>query len=94
MRSKLAEICISATKGISSKRTKQKEQELDRKQLDVRVENDGHLFVGCSVQPAFLGHNSLEHKLSLVEDPEASWTEGCQEGRKTWEESPEEEGEF
>lgn len=40
-------------------------------QLDVRTENDGHLFVGCSLQPAFLSHNFLEHKLSLVEDPEA-----------------------
>lgn len=44
---------------------------MDREELDVRAENDGHLFVGCSLQPTFLGHNSLERKLSLVVDPEA-----------------------
>lgn len=36
----------------------------------VRAENDGHLIVGCSLQPMFLGHNSVEHKVIPVEDPE------------------------
>lgn len=43
MRSKLAEICISAPKGVSSKRTEQKGSK------HWRAKNDGHLIVGWSI---------------------------------------------